>query len=155
MANMTQYWSRGHAGNLSSLPLGMPFTNLMACFRCDSRQALSIRSMWTGDSVKADLDTAGIAAMLTEELPFPGADTRWHPVDTRGKWYPEVPAEIAAVASEAHRCGYGGAVLLARAVIEATARDKGIATGNLVAKIDAMYERRLIREDIRDGAHEV
>jgi hypothetical protein len=46
-------------------------------------------------------------------------------------------------------------VLLARSVIEATAKDKGMATGSLMAKIDAMYEARLIREDIRDGAHEV
>jgi hypothetical protein len=30
-----------------------------------------------------------------------------------------------------------------------------MTTSTLVAKIDAMYEARLIREDIRDGAHEV
>ena len=46
-------------------------------------------------------------------------------------------------------------MLLARSVIEATAKDKGMTTGTLVTKIDAMYEARLIREDIRDGAHEV
>jgi len=50
---------------------------------------------------------------------------------------------------------YRGAVLLARSVIEATAKDKGMTTGTLVTKIDEMYEKRLIREDIRDGAHEV
>jgi hypothetical protein len=35
--------------------------------------------MSTGDSVKPDLDAAGIAAMLTEELPFPEsfADRQW------------------------------------------------------------------------------
>ena len=44
---------------------------------------------------------------------------------------------------------------MARSVIEATAKDKGMRTGTLVTKIDAMYEARLIREDIRDGAHEV
>jgi Domain of unknown function (DUF4145) len=135
------------------------FTNLMACFRCDGCKALNIRSMWTGDIVKPDLDAAGIAEMLTEEWSFPLADTRWYPVDTRGKRYPDLPAEIAAAASEAHKCmaveAYRGAVLLARSVIEATAKDKGVATGTLVTKIDAMYRARLIREDIRDGAHEV
>ena len=84
---------------------------------------------------------------------------RWHPVDTRGKRYPDVPSEIAAAASEAHRCmavkAYRGAVLLARSVIESSAKDKGMTTGTLVTKIDAMHEARLIREDIRDGAHEV
>lgn len=52
---------------------------------------------------------------------------------------------------DAHRA----AAILARAVIEATAKDKGITTGRLVQKIDAMYDARLIREDVRDGAHEV
>jgi len=40
-------------------------------------------------------------------------------------------------------------------VIEAVAKKKGITTGKLVQKIDAMYDARLIREDVRDGAHEV
>jgi hypothetical protein len=135
------------------------FINLMACFRCDGCEALNIRSMWTGDGINPDLDAAGIAALLTEEWPFPGAQTGWLPVDTRGRRYPDVPAEIATAASEAHRClavkAYRGAVLLSRSVIEATAKDKRITTGTLVTKIDAMYEARLIREDIRDGAHEV
>jgi len=137
------------------------FTNLMACFRCDGCGALSIRSMWTGDGVNPDLDAAGIAAMLTLESPFPeaGAETRWYPAGTRGKPYPDVPAQIAAAASEAHSCmaveACRGAVILARSVIEATAKDKGMPAGTLVTKIDAMHEARLIREDIRDGAHEV
>jgi hypothetical protein len=70
-----------------------------------------------------------------------------------------VPTEIAAAASEANDCmtvdAYRGSVLLARSVIEATAKDKGMTNGSLMTKIDAMYEARLIREDIRDGAHEV
>lgn len=66
------------------------------------------------------------------------------PLDTRGKRYPDVPGEIAAAASEAHACmpveTYRGAVILARSVIEATAEDKGMTTGNLIAKIDTMHE---------------
>jgi hypothetical protein len=161
VANMTPVPESGTRREPVEPAIGMSvFTNLMACFRCDGCGALSIRSMWTGDSVSPDLDQAEIAAMLAEESPFPGADARWYPVDTRGKRYPDVPVEIAAAASEAHRCmtveGYRGAVILARSVIEATAKDKGMTTGKqLVTKIDAMYEARLIREDIRDGAHEV
>jgi len=135
------------------------FTNLMACFRCDSCAALSIRSMWTGDIVEPGLSPEGIAAILTAESPMPFANTRWYPADTRGKQYPDVPAQIATAASEAHRCvaveAYRGAILLARSVIEATAKDKDITTGSLMQKIDAMHQRRLIRDDVRDGAHEV
>ncbi len=90
---------------------------------------------------------------------MPFAETQWYPADIHDKWYPDMPAEIAAAASEAHKClaveAYRGAVLLARSVIEATAKDKGIKTGNLIRKIDAMHEARLIRDDVRDGAHEV
>jgi hypothetical protein len=44
---------------------------------------------------------------------------------------------------------------MARSVIEATAKDKGITDGPLIFKIDAMLERGLIRPHVRDGAHEV
>jgi hypothetical protein len=90
---------------------------------------------------------------------MPFANLRWYPADIRGKRYPDVPMQIAAAASEAHRCiaveVYRGAVLLARSVIEATAKHKGITTGSLMHKIDAMHRARLIRDDVRDGAHEV
>ncbi|MBU5868948.1 DUF4145 domain-containing protein, partial [Vibrio cholerae O1] len=48
-----------------------------------------------------------------------------------------------------------GAVILARAVIEATAKDKGITNGNLYAKIDQLHISGLIREHIKEAAHEV
>jgi uncharacterized protein DUF4145 len=52
-----------------------------------------------------------------------------------------VPAEIASAASEANSCmtvgAFRGAVLLARSVIEATARDKGMTGRDVVTKIDA------------------
>jgi hypothetical protein len=47
------------------------------------------------------------------------------------------------------------AILLARGVLEATAKDKGITSGGLFAKIDRMHQERLVRPDVRDGAHEV
>lgn len=134
------------------------FTNIMACFRCDGCGALSIRSMWTGDIIQPGLSPAGIAALLMEEsLPF--ADMQWYPADMRGKRFPDVPKQIAAAATEAHKClamkAYRGAILLARSVVEATSKDKGITSGSLMQKIDAMHEARLVREDVRDGAHEI
>lgn len=76
-----------------------------------------------------------------------------------GKEFPDVPRPIAETADEAHRChsirAYRAAVLLARSVIEATAKEEGITSGNLLKKIDDMFDQRLIREHVRDGAHEV
>uniref|UniRef100_UPI003F49AAB9 DUF4145 domain-containing protein n=1 Tax=Streptomyces sp. CA-141956 TaxID=3240051 RepID=UPI003F49AAB9 len=50
---------------------------------------------------------------------------------------------------------YRGAVALARAVVEATAKDQGIAVRGIVSKIDKMHELGLIREITREVAHEV
>ncbi|MFB6397976.1 DUF4145 domain-containing protein [Polymorphospora lycopeni] len=76
-----------------------------------------------------------------------------------GKEFPDVPRHIAETADEAHRChsikAYRAAVLLARSVIEATAKEKEITNGSLIKKIDEMFDRRLIREHVKDGAHEV
>lgn len=70
-----------------------------------------------------------------------------------------VPKAIAGAAAEAHsslRVGnIQAAVLMARTTVEATAKAKGITSGNLVAKIDALYAQHLIYEHVRDAAHEV
>jgi hypothetical protein len=83
----------------------------------------------------------------------------WLPQKGTGKNYDDVPEHIADAGSEAHSCRDTSAlracVLLARSVIEATAKHKGITKGRLIEKIDAMYEAHLIREHIKDGAHEV
>lgn len=76
-----------------------------------------------------------------------------------GKDFPDVPNHIAEAADEAYRChsikAYRAALMLARSVIEATAKEKGITDGKLYEKIDEMYNRRLIREDVKEAAHEV
>ncbi|MGK5674085.1 DUF4145 domain-containing protein [Micromonospora sp. URMC 106] len=84
---------------------------------------------------------------------------RTWPETVGGKSFPDVPAQIAEAADEAHRCfsikAHRAAVLLARSVIEATAKEKGITKGTLLAKIDELHKQSFIREHIRDGAHEV
>ena len=132
------------------------FTNLMACSRCDGCGELSIGSLWTGDVITAH-DAPEIAAVVTDPHPSPshgGIQQARAPRSTS-----DVPAKIAAAASEANSRmtvdAFRGAVLLARSVIKATAKDKGMTGKGVVTKIDARYEARLIREDIRDGAHEV
>ena len=42
---------------------------------------------------------------------------------------------------------------MGRAVIEATAKDKGIASGKLYVKIEAMAAQGLIRDHIKEAAH--
>ncbi|MGW5653547.1 DUF4145 domain-containing protein [Streptomyces humi] len=63
------------------------------------------------------------------------------------------------MATEAHQCldieANRAAVALARAVVEATAKERGIIRGSLEKKIDKLFEDKLIREYVRDAAHEV
>jgi hypothetical protein len=125
---------------------------VMGCFRCDGCQALNI-AVAIGFLGNQDALVWLVKKKNKEWLPQP---PRAIPV----KSFPDVPTEIAAAASEAHRCrsvanANRAAILLARGVVEATAKDKGITTGSVFSKIDRMHEERLIRPDVRDGAHEV
>jgi hypothetical protein len=44
---------------------------------------------------------------------------------------------------------------MARAVVEATAKEKGITNGRLIEKIDKLEEDRIIRPTVAAGCHEV
>lgn len=87
-----------------------------------------------------------------------GRDLQWEPAAVSRPDFPDVPAQIADTAS-GHAClsisAYRGAVALARAVVEATAKDKGIIKGRLVEEIDKLAEQGHIRDDTRRFAHEV
>ncbi|TDO68484.1 uncharacterized protein DUF4145 [Kribbella sp. VKM Ac-2571] len=76
-----------------------------------------------------------------------------------GKDFPDVPTDIASAANEAHQCfsigALRGAIGLARAVIEATAKNHGITSGNLEKKIDQMATNGLIGQDTAEAAHAV
>jgi Domain of unknown function (DUF4145) len=75
------------------------------------------------------------------------------------KTYPDVPEAIAAAASEAHQAlgalAPRASVAMARATVEATAKDKGITGRNLEVKIDNLAGASLISETMRVAAHEV
>ena len=125
---------------------------VMGCFRCDNCQASSIAKA-TGLPGNQDPLTWLARKKNKEWLPQP---PRVIPV----KVFPDVPAAIASAASEAYRCrqvcnANRAAIMMARSVIEATAKDKGIKTGSLMSKIDQLHDQRLIRPDVRDGAHEI
>ena len=70
-----------------------------------------------------------------------------------------MPKQIARAAKEAHAAesirSYMSAILMARTVVEATAKEKRITQGNLVAKIDEMAKQSFIRADTKEAAHEI
>jgi hypothetical protein len=75
------------------------------------------------------------------------------------KSYPDVPDAIATAASEAHQALGADAprasVAMARATVEATAKDRGIIKGNLESKIDQLAKDGHISEAMRLAAHEI
>jgi hypothetical protein len=84
---------------------------------------------------------------------------KWTPQRVLRPRFPDVPEQIADTAAEAHAClsveVYRGAVALARAVVEATAKDKEIVKGSLAQKIDKLYDAGHIRAITQQVAHEV
>lgn len=83
----------------------------------------------------------------------------WTPQHTPHTTYPDVPEHIAAAATEATLClsvsahrAVGG---LARAVIEATAKDKGITVRGIHPKIEGLEAAGHIRPSITATAHEI
>ncbi|GAA1431358.1 hypothetical protein GCM10009616_18260 [Microlunatus lacustris] len=83
----------------------------------------------------------------------------WLPIDLEGYWLDAGPDHIRSAAAEAHVClnagALRGAVVLARSVIEAVAKDKSITSGSIHSKIEALFTKGHISEDIRDTAHEI
>lgn len=127
---------------------------LQGAYICDNCRALSI--------ARAEVEAISMQAPAGSPISYghhlessPGLE--WLPIHASGEAFPDVPAEIAEAANEAHRCASIGArraaIMLARAVIEATAKDRGITKGVLQRKIEQMFEGQIIREHIRDAAH--
>lgn len=84
----------------------------------------------------------------------------WYPRGPLVRGYPtSVPEPIAKVAVEAHGClsveHHQGALMCARAVIEASAKAKGITSGVLEKKIDALFAGGFIYEHVKEAAHEI
>ncbi|CAH0207068.1 hypothetical protein SRABI121_02630 [Microbacterium sp. Bi121] len=88
-----------------------------------------------------------------------GREEYWEPVSASGKIFADVPGPVGESATEAYRCysigAYRGAIILARAVIEAAAKSKGISGRNLEVKIDALAAQGHVRAEIAASAHEV
>ncbi|MFF8406921.1 DUF4145 domain-containing protein [Streptomyces sp. NPDC015684] len=111
----------------------------MAAFKCSNENCERLSIGWT------KLHTSGAGHAKDR---FPRSDLEWEPVTARRPDFPDVPDEIAATASEAHAClsigAAKGAVALARAVVEATAKVKGIASNGIQSKINALRDAQII-----------
>lgn len=86
-------------------------------------------------------------------------DIEWFPTKAVAPPIDDVPAHIARAARESHSSlsigNHMAAILMARTVIEATAKAKGITTGRLVDKIDKLRDQGFVRSSTADAAHEV
>jgi hypothetical protein len=73
--------------------------------------------------------------------------------------YPDVPDAIAGAAREAQQALAASAarasVVMARATLEATAKDKGITNGTLESKIEKLNAQGLISQDMKEVADEI
>lgn len=80
-----------------------------------------------------------------------------YPKWVHGQAFVDVPQIISNAASEAHKTrsidANSSAVLMARTVVEAVAKDQGITTGSLFDKIDAMGGKGLITPFTVKTAH--
>lgn len=123
----------------------------MAAFRCASETCDRLSIGW---SVLYQVTDARAATFR-----MPSAELQWEPQQIRRPSFPDVPPEIAETASEAHAClGIGaarGAVALARAVVEATAKAKGITKEGIVGKINALRDDGIISTLTADASHQI
>lgn len=128
-------------------------------FQCDGCNGLSIGTFRNG-RYESDWPTNQQDAEITFNL---GRTDRkvddWEPIALPSPDFPDVPEPIAASAREAHQCraigAYRSAAGTARAVVEATAKDRGITSGQIHEKIDRLVDQESLGELIRQQAHTI
>jgi hypothetical protein len=135
---------------------GWARNSVVTCaYKCDHCRRLSVGTV---EAQREYVYLHGRNLVEWMEGPDVEALITWQPQRGVGKEFADVPDAIAAAASEGYACrsigALRGAALLARAVIEATAKAKDIESGTLQSKIDALHERGLIREHVKEAAHE-
>lgn len=86
-------------------------------------------------------------------------ELEWWPKSGATPEVDDVPEAIARAAREAYSSAsvnnHMAAILMARTVVEATAKAKAITNGNLASKINALRDKGFIRPAIAEQAHEV
>lgn len=124
----------------------------MNAYTCDNCGRINVA--WTGSD-----HAPTIPRDIEEFIDTMNDWVSWVPKRSVNKTYDDVPDHIASAAREAHECmnidAFRGAVALARAVVEATAKEKGITSGKLHQKINRLFDDGHIRLLIKDAAHEI
>jgi hypothetical protein len=123
---------------------------------CDFCSKLSVGEGSGGDpSQRGDEIELSMARRQLED----STNIQWLPTAAEAPEVIDVPEAISRAAREAYSSASVGnhmaAILMARTVIEATAKAKGISSGDLSKKINAMRDNQLIRRAVADQAHEV
>jgi hypothetical protein len=120
----------------------------------------AVRRGWSGQIMQGlQCDNSQCQMIIGGILATDGLIHDYWPRSYSGKAFPDVPEHIGAAASEAHLALSAGApraaIAMARAVVEATAKDHGILKGNLMDKIDTLAKADEISEHMREAAHEI
>jgi hypothetical protein len=131
-----------------------------ATYRCDHCHLLSVAGLYMENTGLAGRSVPYARAEDVDQAIITGAEkVKWHPRWERdGTTFPDVPPSIADVATEATACHgaghYRAAVMLARGVIEATAKTRGV-TGNLFQKIEKLGDNRVLSPITVEAAHAI
>ena len=113
-------------------------SHLVAVCKCDYCGYPNIAMKQRFRYGNMDYDESHFASGNDEQAQY----LHWLPDEPLGREFEEVPEHIAAI-------------LMARSVLEATAKDKGVEKGNLASKIDALADKGVISPQIKDEAHEI
>lgn len=129
---------------------------LQAAYTCANCERLSLATQIMSTEVFSYTYNNQVPKVADVAWP---TDTQWLPQHTSQSDFPDVPPHIAAAATEATLClsigahrAVGG---LARAVIEATAKDKGITVNGIKNKIEDLEAAGHIRPYITATAHQI
>lgn len=142
------------ASPLLTVPNGL-LTTVQAAYICPNCQRINIATE-SQDGLATSPTRAPKEKAQDREW---GQSASWLPKLGTSREFPDVPEQIAGAAAEATLCWSMGAYRavgsLARAVIEATAKDKDAGGSHLAARIDALASAGYIREHTKEQAHEI
>lgn len=126
--------------------------HLQAAFICDFCTRASIGASPVRSGEKLDYPDSATDQRKDE-------DWSWLPRSGIAPDFPDVPETIAHAAKEAHETSsinaHMAAILMARTVVEASAKHHGVTKGDLYKKIDNLKDLNLIRPGIAEAAHEI
>jgi len=133
------------------LPPGSRIFTTMECNACQGR---SVAMTMTSDMPYGVGTLSDVKEFWRENDPVQ-VSPQW----VEGKDFDFVPDHIADTASEAFMChsigAHRAAILMARAAIEAAAKNNDVRTGNLASKIETLAEQGLIRPPVKVAADEL